>query len=177
MDVGLACSKSDSTLELAAKHGFYPLLSWHQKPEELGRMIATYVESPALATKPDRSRVRVSRMIYVANSAKQARTELRDCDIGAAKFNRLNEYIPEGGTRDDLTMEHMMDEGVLFCGDPDTVTNMIRRFYDELGGFGTLLLVCGKDWGTWEQRQRSWRMFNSEVAPRLADLDGNTKAF
>ncbi len=178
MDVGIACSKSDSTLQLTAKHGFFPLLSWHQRPEELGKMIATYLESPegAGAAKPNRDRVRVSRHIYVAESLAQARRELRDADIGAAKFHRLNEYIPKGGSRDDLTMEHMIDEGVLFVGDPDTVTKQIRGFYDELGGFGTLLLVCGKDWGTWEQRQRSWRAFKSHVAPRLADLDGNTRA-
>ena len=38
--------------------------------------------------------------------------------------------------------------------------------------FGTVLMVCGKDWGTWEQRQRSWRSIMKDVAPRFAHLNG-----
>jgi alkanesulfonate monooxygenase SsuD/methylene tetrahydromethanopterin reductase-like flavin-dependent oxidoreductase (luciferase family) len=69
-------------------------------------------------------------------------------------------------------MDHLIDEGVFFCGDPQTVTQRIKQFYQDLGGFGTLLLVCGKDWGTWEQRQRSWQLLMNEVAPHLNELDG-----
>ncbi len=176
MDVGMACSKSDSTLEITAARGFLPLFSWHQKSADLAKMIRTYLDAPAGDVKPSRRRLRMSRFVYVAETVEQARRDLRDCDVGSAKFNRLNEFIPPGGTKDDLTMERLMDEGLFFCGDPDSVTRQIRQFYDELGGFGTLLLVCGKDWGTWEQRQRSWRMFMRDVAPRLADLDGASPA-
>ena len=31
---------------------------------------------------------------------------------------------------------------------------MIKNLYDEIGGFGVLLLLAGKDWGTREQRER-----------------------
>lgn len=67
-------------------------------------------------------------------------------------------------------MEYMMDREAFFCGDPDTVYRQVKEFYDEVGGFGVLLLLAGKDWGTREQRHRSMRMFMSEVAPRLAAL-------
>ena len=46
-----------------------------------------------------------------------------------------------------------------------------RFIYDEVGGFGVLLLIFGKDWGTREQRGRSMERFMAEVAPRLAALD------
>jgi alkanesulfonate monooxygenase SsuD/methylene tetrahydromethanopterin reductase-like flavin-dependent oxidoreductase (luciferase family) len=176
MDVGIACTKTDRTLQIAAEKGFLPLFSWHQTPHQTAQMIKTYLETPSPTVKPDRSRVRVSRFVYVTDSVEQARRELRGCDPGSAKFGRLDEYIPPGGTRDGLTMERLMDQHVFCFGDPDTVTRQVRRFYDETGGFGVLLLVCGKDWGTWEQRQRSWRLFMSEVAPRLADLDGKRPA-
>jgi alkanesulfonate monooxygenase SsuD/methylene tetrahydromethanopterin reductase-like flavin-dependent oxidoreductase (luciferase family) len=111
-------------------------------------------------------------MVYVADSVEEAKRDLRDIDLGAAKVTgRLNHYIPVGGTRDDLTMEYMIDRGVFFCGDPATVYDRIKSLYDEIGGFGVLLLLAGKDWGTREQRERSMRRFMTEVAPRLANLD------
>lgn len=47
----------------------------------------------------------------------------------------------------------------------------IKNLYDEIGGFGVLLLLAGKDWDTREQRERSMQLFMSDVAPRLANLD------
>jgi hypothetical protein len=47
----------------------------------------------------------------------------------------------------------------------------IKNVYDEIGGFGVLLLLAGKDWDTREQRERSMQLFMSDVAPRLANLD------
>jgi hypothetical protein len=52
----------------------------------------------------------------------------------------------------------------------------IKNLYDEIGGFGVLLLLAGKDWGTREQRERSMRLFMSDVAPRLAILDPDRAA-
>ena len=136
-------------------------------------MIEIYQRAGAEAGRSTpRSRVRVSRMVYVTDSVAQAKRELGAVDLGAAKVTgRLNQYIPEGGTRDDLTMEYMIDRGAFFCGDPDTVYKQIKDFYDEVGGFGILLLLAGKDWGTREQRERSMRRFMAEVAPRLAKLN------
>ena len=67
---------------------------------------------------------------------------------------------------------HLIDEGVLIVGDPDDVSTRLMEVYEEIGGFGTVLMVCGKDWGTWEQRQRSWRAIMKHVAPRFAGLNG-----
>jgi hypothetical protein len=80
--------------------------------------------------------------------------------------------VPPGGRPEDhITFETLIDTGFFFCGDPDTVYDHIKNLYDEVGGFGTLLLIGGKDWGTKEQRDRSMTRFMAEVAPRLAALD------
>jgi alkanesulfonate monooxygenase SsuD/methylene tetrahydromethanopterin reductase-like flavin-dependent oxidoreductase (luciferase family) len=173
MDVGMACSRSEGTLELTAQKGFIPLLSWLPPPKQVKEMIEIYQRAGSEARRAaPRSRVRVSRMVYVTDSVAQAKRELGAVDLGAAKVTgRLNQYIPEGGTRDDLTMEYMIDRGAFFCGAPDTVYKQIEDFYHEVGGFGVLLLLAGKDWGTREQRERSTRLFMSEVAPRLASLN------
>lgn len=173
MDVGIACSRSEGTLDLTARNGFIPLISWLPPPKQLKDMIEIYQRAGAEARRDaPRSRVRVARMVYVTDSVKEAKRDLRDIDLGAAKVTgRLNQYIPAGGTRDDLTMEYMIDRGAFFCGDADTVYDRIKNLYDEIGGFGVLLLLAGKDWGSREQRERSMRRFMTEVAPRLANLN------
>ena len=47
----------------------------------------------------------------------------------------------------------------------------IKHFYDGVGGFGVLMLVVGKDWGTHDTRMESLRRFMQQVAPRLAALN------
>ena len=51
------------------------------------------------------------------------------------------------------------------------MTGLIKNFYYECGWIGVLLLLAGKDYGTREQRARSWETFMAEVAPRLRALD------
>jgi hypothetical protein len=46
----------------------------------------------------------------------------------------------------------------------------VTALFEEVGGFGTLLLVVGKDWASAEQRAQSMRRFMAEVAPRLEPL-------
>ena len=53
---------------------------------------------------------------------------------------------------------------------PNTVARQLRGFYEAAGGFGTLLIVTGKDWATREKRERSMRLFMEQVAPKLEDL-------
>lgn len=173
MEVGMACSRSEGTLELTAQKGFIPLMSWTPQTGQLKNMIEIYQRAGEEAKRPTpRSRVRVARMIYVTDSLAQAKRDLSGIDLGAAKVTRrLDQYIPTGGVRDDLTMDYMIDRGAFFCGDPDTVYNQIKELYDETGGFGVLLLLAGKDWGSHEQRLRSMRLFMSEVAPRLTGLN------
>lgn len=79
---------------------------------------------------------------------------------------RLDYYLPPGGTRADLSMEYLIDQGVFICGDPDTVYDRIKRFYDAVGGFGVLMLVVGKDWGTHDTRLASLRRRSPRAWPR-----------
>ena len=87
-------------------------------------------------------------------------------------FSKVRSALPPpGGSNADLSFERFIDNGFFICGDPDTVYEGIKRFYDDVGGFGTLLLITGKDWATLEQRTRSMERFMAAVAPRLAALD------
>jgi alkanesulfonate monooxygenase SsuD/methylene tetrahydromethanopterin reductase-like flavin-dependent oxidoreductase (luciferase family) len=71
---------------------------------------------------------------------------------------------------DTVTFDELAEAGLYCLGDPDTVARQLRQFYDEAGGFGTLLIVTGKKWATPEKVARSMRLFMEQVAPKLRDL-------
>lgn len=171
--MGIACAHTGGTLELAAQKGFMPLLTWTGVAADTRAMADTYVQAGERAGRPaPRSRVRASRFVYVADSVTQAKKELAGADIGGPVVRgNLDPYVRPGDTRRDLSLEYLIDAGLFCCGDPDAVYEGIKSFYDESGGFGVLLLVVDKDWGTRRQRARSMRRFMKDVAPRLAPLN------
>jgi alkanesulfonate monooxygenase SsuD/methylene tetrahydromethanopterin reductase-like flavin-dependent oxidoreductase (luciferase family) len=171
IEVGIACSRTDTTIELTAEKGFLPLFQWTPSVAQIGNMLATYMATPhQRGEAPARVRARVARVVYVTDPVAQAKRDLAGADLRHAA-GRMPHLIPPGGSAADITFDALIDRGQFFCGDPDTVCEQIARFHREVGGFGTLLLVMGKDWGTREQRTRSMERFMAEVAPRLAKLD------
>jgi alkanesulfonate monooxygenase SsuD/methylene tetrahydromethanopterin reductase-like flavin-dependent oxidoreductase (luciferase family) len=126
---------------------------------------------------PRRKNIRACRVIYVADSDKEARDIFRDNYNRVIKWEIVNtphhqtERIPPGGTLEDITFDYLCDTGNLFIGSPDTVTRMIETYYQQTGGFGTLLFHAGRDYTTREQWSRSARLFMEEVAPRVRRLD------
>jgi alkanesulfonate monooxygenase SsuD/methylene tetrahydromethanopterin reductase-like flavin-dependent oxidoreductase (luciferase family) len=175
LEVGIACSRSDTTLELTAEKGFLPLMSWTPTVAQIREMIDIYMRSEhKQGAAPARSRVRVGRVVYVCDSVAEAKRDLRDAELVHA-YGRMQHVIPPGGSNADLTFEKLIDRGFFICGDPDTVYDGIKNVYDEVGGFGTLLLIYGKDWATRDQRSRSMERFMAEVAPRLAALNPDTQ--
>ena len=153
----MACSRSEGTLELTAQKGFIPLISWVPPPTQLKQMIEIYQRAGAKAHRhAPLSRVRVARMVYVTDSVHQAKRDLYDVDLGAAKVTgRLNHYIPAGGTRDDLTMEFMIDQGAFF----------LRRSRYRLSGDQEPL---PRDWRLWRLTStRRQRLGHSRTAGAL----------
>lgn len=169
MDVGMAVSRSDTSAQLAAQKGFLPLMSWSNTGGYLGGLIKTYLETESPDDPPTRERVRVGKYIYVCDTIAEAKRDLHDADLGSAR-NRLDEFLPKGKQRAELTIDDLIDSGCFIVGPPDRVTKMLMEYYEECGGFGTLLLLAGKDWATPEKRERSMRAIMSEVAPKFAAL-------
>ena len=169
MEVGLACSRSDSTLELAAAKGFSPLLSWSPTTDQIRDMVKTYLEARSNGSRiPAREYVRVARYIYVSDSLASARRELQDADFGPViGAGRLDCHIPVGGSRADLTLDSLINTGAILCGSIEDVRNRLLDFIGEVGGFGTLLLVTGKDWAPQPLLNQSMQRFMAEVAPHL----------
>jgi alkanesulfonate monooxygenase SsuD/methylene tetrahydromethanopterin reductase-like flavin-dependent oxidoreductase (luciferase family) len=66
-----------------------------------------------------------------------------------------------------ITPERAMKEGILFCGNPDTVYQQIMDFYDQVGGFGHLAMVGRSGPMTHPEAEKGIRLFAKEVLPRL----------
>ena len=62
------------------------------------------------------------------------------------------------------------EEGILFCGNPDTVYRQIMEIYDKVGGFGHLSLIGRSGFMTHAESEKGIRLFSNEVLPRLREV-------
>lgn len=178
MPVGIAVTQSMSTSRLAGERGFLPLHNFHDVPFYLREHIRNFLESAeAVGRKPHRGDIRLTRYVHVSDSVKKGKEEIRESIVPTIERRKrdfgwqFDRVLPPSGKLEDVTFDYLVDSGVYFVGDPDTVYRGIKDLYDEIGGFGVLVFVAGKSIGTRQQRLRSWRLFMQHVAPRLAPLD------
>ena len=66
-----------------------------------------------------------------------------------------------------VNAEQAMQRGILFAGSPDTVHRQIMDLYDDVGGFGHLVMVGRSGYMTHAEAQKSIKLFAREVLPRL----------
>jgi alkanesulfonate monooxygenase SsuD/methylene tetrahydromethanopterin reductase-like flavin-dependent oxidoreductase (luciferase family) len=64
-----------------------------------------------------------------------------------------------------VTLEYLLDQ-IWIVGDPDEVTRKLRRLHEDVGGFGTLLVI-GHEWEPREAWTRSMRLLTQHVLPGL----------
>jgi alkanesulfonate monooxygenase SsuD/methylene tetrahydromethanopterin reductase-like flavin-dependent oxidoreductase (luciferase family) len=192
--MAISTSGSRETLEVAGREGFWPLLGSTDDARSLGEMLEVY--SQASHSPAARSRARVARLVYVAESAQTALDDLRptlgrqveqDRELLRQQLARLPDDDPArrdpvlrvglrvleslGSDRvDAITLEALAESGYYLVGDPDGVAAHIDRLFAATGGFGTLLLLCGRDIGTREGRARSLGLFMEHCVPRLRHL-------
>lgn len=184
LPVGLAVSETISTAELAGRKGFLPLHSQFEGPAQL-RELASAFEGAAEAAgrEAPRKGIRIARFVHVSDTDKAAREEIRQPLEPWVQYIRsapistrhLRPRLAPGMELADVTFDYLVDSGVYFVGSPETVIGRIRELYDEVDGFGVLLLEVGRGNGSRELRERCWSMVMKDVAPQLADLDGNRR--
>jgi limonene 1,2-monooxygenase len=169
-----------AVVTMAAERGWTTVISQFDTAESIRKRADSYVAAAQAAGRGAAGdKVTVARHLHLSDSVARARDEMRGGFQHAIEewktiaASRFNPYLPPGVEALQFTAQHAFDSGLFLAGDPDTVYRQLKDIYDRAGGFGTLLIVMGKDWGTAEQRERSLRLFMSEVAPRLAGLDAD----
>lgn len=71
-----------------------------------------------------------------------------------------------------MSVEELIDQGVLFAGSPSTVAGQIERFHERVGGLGHLLLMGQAGHMDHEQTVRGIRRFAEDVAPVVDRVTG-----
>ncbi|GAY08028.1 LLM class flavin-dependent oxidoreductase [Pseudonocardia sp. N23] len=66
-----------------------------------------------------------------------------------------------------LTLENLIDEGIVFAGSPATVRGQIEKFHERVGGFGHLLLMGQAGFLEHDETVRGIRTFADEVKPAI----------
>jgi alkanesulfonate monooxygenase SsuD/methylene tetrahydromethanopterin reductase-like flavin-dependent oxidoreductase (luciferase family) len=180
MPVGIANSESPETARIAGEKGLLPLHFYYDTAPQLRELGDAFVEGARSSGRvPSRKDIHVVRFVHVSDSVQRAKDEVREATTEnilrmkqGMPLQHVIRSLPPGGTVDDITFDYLVDSGIFFVGDPDTVYRRVMDFYEEMGGFGALVFAVGNaSLGSREQRQRSWRLFMEEVAPRLAQLD------
>lgn len=193
--IAISTSGSRETLEIAGREGFWPLLGSTDDSRSVFEMLEVY--SKAAQNVASRTRARLTRLVYVAESAGQALDDLRPTLGRQVQRERelLRQQLARRGEQDGspqdpvlrvglrvleslgsdrveaITLEALAESGYYLIGDPDGVARQVERLFVETGGFGTLLLLAGRDIGTRQSRARSLRMFMEHSAPRPHHLD------
>lgn len=169
---------TEEMIQLAAERGYTLITAFLESAERVRGKADKYCAfARAAGVEDPRRNIVASRIVYVADSTAQAMEDLRpavtaeiavQAQRGFLKMlkNVFNLDVPN----DHRAIEALAEAGFYYLGDPDSVAGQIADFHAESGGFGTFLIVTGKDWTTRENRARSMTRFMEEVAPRLRGL-------
>ena len=126
--------------------------------------------------RPDRSNWRIAREVFIADTTAAARKETlegvmrRDWEeyfwplLKRDDMLKLTKIDP-AMSDEDCTVEYMM-ENVWVVGSPDDAAAKLTRLYEEVGGFGVLLIMA-HEWAPREAWERSARLLKEQVVPQL----------
>ena len=172
-------AKSD-TLAMAGERGWIPMSINHVPFHTLKTHWDAYAEgAKKTGNNPDRTSWRIARDVYIADTTEQAREEVLNGTIARDWFGYvypvLKKYnfmkvvkLDPDMSDDDVTAEYMVDN-IWVVGSPDDVVDKLRRLYESVGGFGSVLAMHHE----WEPRDKwikSMTLLANEVIPALSDL-------
>ena len=69
-----------------------------------------------------------------------------------------------------LTVEALINQGQMFCGNPDTVARQIKTFRERVGGVGRIIMMTHQGLVTHEEAKKSFNLAAKEVLPQLRGL-------
>ncbi len=178
MPLARACGSTESWYA-TGRRGHWALGSQYQTAERIAASWAEY-ERGARETGhvPDRADLHVCRFCWVGDSDRGARDAVRTWMDASLDYLRsqpsvranLQRLAPPGAPVEAVTFDYLCDIEQFVVGAPETVLRQLRALYDGAGGFGTLLLVAGRDPAPLPERLAMLERFAREVAPGLADL-------
>lgn len=126
-----------------------------------------------------RSIWRIARDVYIGETTAQARRDVIEGVIGRdwreyflplLKKNNLlmAPKIDQSMPDEEVTLEYLCDN-LWIVGDVDEVTAKLTKLYDDVGGFGRLLVI-GHEWLPRDKWRQSMMRLARDVAPQLPSV-------
>jgi alkanesulfonate monooxygenase SsuD/methylene tetrahydromethanopterin reductase-like flavin-dependent oxidoreductase (luciferase family) len=178
--IGVAATgPSSDTIRMAGENGWIPMSSSILMPHHLRSHWEKVEEGAASAgRRADRSEWRIARDVYVGETPESAREGARIV-LGQPWEEHQWRNRKAGGllatqkmdpsmSDEAVDVEYMMENSWI-VGDPQECADKIRRLYQDVGGFGHLLVIT-HDPDDHSLMQNSIRLLKEEVGPRLEDL-------
>ena len=171
-------TESEATIRIAAERGYTLLSAFLEPAAQLRKKGQMYAEAGRAAGRSAPLKdITASRIVYIADSKQEAIEDLRasvayEISVQAERgfLKMLKGLFDIDVPNNSNAIEALIEAEIYVLGDPDSVAEQLKDFHDRAGGFGTLLIVTGKDWADRERRERSMRRFMEQVAPQLRDL-------
>jgi alkanesulfonate monooxygenase SsuD/methylene tetrahydromethanopterin reductase-like flavin-dependent oxidoreductase (luciferase family) len=169
-------SRGSSTMKLAGARGYSPIAHCLIAGNVLADLWKTYSEAAhAAGREPNRADYKIARAIFLADTTKEALQRVRTNSLGQ-NFQYIGRLLDKGLGRKlykrDLAMsdahcnfDYLLSEQII-AGDVETVLNRLLAMIEEVGRFGTLVLM-GYDWDDKPSWIRSMELFARELMPRL----------
>jgi len=176
-------SLNSASMKSAARRGFDPFGHCLVPGNVLADTWKTFEQASLEAGRtPDRSRWRVARSIFLADTTREAVQRTRTNSLGknyeyigrlldlasARKIYKRDPNIPDSA----CDLDYLMQEQII-AGDVDEVLRRLLRLIEETGTFGTLMLMS-YDWDDKESWLHSMRLFAHELMPALNRAIGHT---
>ena len=173
-------SKGSDTLKLAGERGYWPM-SLNLNPAYVGSHWESVEQGAARTGRtPKRADWRLVREIFIADTDAEAMRlsaggmmgrQMREYFLpllAAFQFTEFLKHRPDVPDSD-VTPEYCARHNWL-VGSPATVAERLHAIYEEVGGFGTLLLFCFDYADNAPAWRHSLELFAREVMPRFKDL-------
>jgi len=182
--VWVACSGTPSSFEWTGQQGYQLLTVAYIKPlETLAALTATYRDAwTASGRKLADAEICTHYQVVLDHDGAAARKRaeqalhrysalLRESLLLAKSVNKAL----ESSSQEDVNIEKLVDEGRLLAGTPEECLAVLERAQDQLG---LTVVDCNFLFGglTYEEADRSIRLFASEIIPRLHDRQPSWKA-
>lgn len=170
-------SPKSETLILAGERGYIPM-SINIVPARILKSHWEVIEAAAerVGRPAHRSTWRIARDVYVAETTSRARREVLEGTLTRdwqqyllpllrktrmLGLTKVDPVMPDS----DVTVAYLLDN-IWIVGDPDEVTEKLRALQQDVGEFGTLLVI-GHEWEPRDPWVKSMTLLRQQVLPRL----------
>ena len=181
--IGVASvSYKSPTLMIAGERGFIPMSLALNADYCRSHWEAIEEGAQRTGKTPSRADWRLVRDVYVADTDEEARDLALNGMLGRVwhdyllplfrEFDLMKVFKHDDEVPDEAVNIEYMADHLWLIGSPDTVAEKIRSLYQDVGGFGGLLMLVydqSENNAAWEH---STRLLAENVMPRVSDLTG-----